>query len=297
MNLLHLKYAVEVERTHSITKAAENLFMGQPNLSRALKELERNLSVTLFKRTPQGLVPTQKGAQFLKHAKSVLEEVGQMEALFGADTGVRREFSVCVHPAAYITHAFARFAESLSGDMPVRYRETDAKQTIARLLERRCSLGIVRTDPNRLEKTKSYLSDKGLKSEILWQGPLVALCSKDSAPAKNGDAAGLSKMKRLLFGGGGSPFSSSGEEGLILHEQISRFELISVSPGFYMLDSPSPASVLRRFGLAECPIAPENAFCDLVVCKKNYRPDELDANFVERVKRAKSMVESRISRL
>ena len=40
MNLLHLKYAVEIEKTGSITKAANNLFMGQPNLSKAIKELE-----------------------------------------------------------------------------------------------------------------------------------------------------------------------------------------------------------------------------------------------------------------
>ncbi|MCD7775574.1 MAG: LysR family transcriptional regulator, partial [Clostridiales bacterium] len=40
MNILHLKYAVEIEKTKSISKAAENLFMAPPNLSRAIKELE-----------------------------------------------------------------------------------------------------------------------------------------------------------------------------------------------------------------------------------------------------------------
>ena len=51
MNIAHLKYAVEVEKTASITKAAENLFMGQPNLSRGIKELEETLGVKIFKRT------------------------------------------------------------------------------------------------------------------------------------------------------------------------------------------------------------------------------------------------------
>ena len=49
MNIAHLKYAVEVEKTASITKAAENLFMGQPNLSRGIKELEETLGVKIFK--------------------------------------------------------------------------------------------------------------------------------------------------------------------------------------------------------------------------------------------------------
>ena len=54
MNLLHLKYAIEVAKTSSITKAAENLFMGQPNLSRAIRELEENLGFDIFRRTSKG---------------------------------------------------------------------------------------------------------------------------------------------------------------------------------------------------------------------------------------------------
>ena len=67
MNLLHLKYAIEVEKTSSITKAAENLYMGQPNLSKSIKELEDTLGIELFKRTSRGVVPTDKGQEFHKY--------------------------------------------------------------------------------------------------------------------------------------------------------------------------------------------------------------------------------------
>lgn len=60
MNTLHFKYAVEVERTRSITQAAENLYMAQPNLSKAIKELEDNLGITIFERTSKGTIPTVK---------------------------------------------------------------------------------------------------------------------------------------------------------------------------------------------------------------------------------------------
>ena len=50
MNLSHLRYALEVERTGSINKAAQNLFMGQPNLSKAIKDLESEVGITIFKR-------------------------------------------------------------------------------------------------------------------------------------------------------------------------------------------------------------------------------------------------------
>ena len=69
MNLLHLKYAVEIEKTGSITKAANNLFMGQPNLSKAIKELENEIGITIFRRTTKGVAPTEKGGEFLGYAK------------------------------------------------------------------------------------------------------------------------------------------------------------------------------------------------------------------------------------
>ena len=82
MNIAHLKYAVEVEKTASITKAAENLFMGQPNLSRGIKELEETLGVKIFKRTSKGIVPTPQGEEFLGYAKSILAQIEEMESLY-----------------------------------------------------------------------------------------------------------------------------------------------------------------------------------------------------------------------
>jgi DNA-binding transcriptional LysR family regulator len=61
MNTLFFKYAIEIERTRSITKAAENLFMAQPNLSKAIKEMEETLGFSIFERNSKGIMPTQKG--------------------------------------------------------------------------------------------------------------------------------------------------------------------------------------------------------------------------------------------
>ena len=64
-NLLQLKYAVEVEKTGSISKAAENLYMNQPNLSKSIRELEDDIGIAIFDRTAKGVVPTEKGREFL----------------------------------------------------------------------------------------------------------------------------------------------------------------------------------------------------------------------------------------
>ena len=75
MNIVHLKYAVEIARTGSLNKAAENLYMAQPNLSRAIKELEADLGIAIFERSSRGMVATPDGEEFLRYAKKILEQV------------------------------------------------------------------------------------------------------------------------------------------------------------------------------------------------------------------------------
>lgn len=73
MNILHMKYAVEVAKCGSINKAAEILLMNQPNLSRAIKELEASLGVEIFSRSAKGMVVTPEGETFLRYATSILK--------------------------------------------------------------------------------------------------------------------------------------------------------------------------------------------------------------------------------
>ena len=68
MNTQHLQYIIEIERTRSISQAAENLFLGQPNLSRILRDMEESAGFAIFERTSKGVRPTERGALFLQHA-------------------------------------------------------------------------------------------------------------------------------------------------------------------------------------------------------------------------------------
>ena len=73
MNLLHMKYAVTIADTNSINKAAEKLYVGQSALSRAIKELEAGLGVTLFERSAKGMTLTADGEVFVRYARTVLK--------------------------------------------------------------------------------------------------------------------------------------------------------------------------------------------------------------------------------
>mgnify|MGYP002596588725 CR=1 FL=1 len=106
MNLLHMKYAVTIAETKSINKAAEKLYVGQSALSRAVKELETSLGVAVFERSAKGMTLTPSGEEFIRRARSILEQVDSMENMFRGGGKERKRFSVSVPHADYIAEAF-----------------------------------------------------------------------------------------------------------------------------------------------------------------------------------------------
>ena len=171
MNLQHLKYAVEVEKTGSITQAAENLYMGQPNLSKAIKELEGTLGVVIFKRTSKGVLPTEQGKDFLRYAKSILDQVERMEDLYRSGGDGRLHFSAAVPRASDITHAFAKFLAELdqSQQLDVNFKETNATEAIHSVAERESKLGVIRYQAIHEGYFQNLLEDKAICSRPLWE--------------------------------------------------------------------------------------------------------------------------------
>ena len=107
MNILYLKDALEVAKTGSINKAAENLYMAQPKHSRAIKELESSLDIVIFDRTSKGMVPTPDGEKLLHYGKKLLREMDEIENMFKGGHSDRQSFSISVPRACYISYAFS----------------------------------------------------------------------------------------------------------------------------------------------------------------------------------------------
>ena len=82
MNLQTLRYVVTIEQTGSFSKAAQYLFVSQSTLSRAVKELEEQLGITLFHRTNQGVRPTHEGEKFISRASLILQDIAQLEGKY-----------------------------------------------------------------------------------------------------------------------------------------------------------------------------------------------------------------------
>jgi DNA-binding transcriptional LysR family regulator len=188
MNLQYLRYALEVERAGSISKAAENLFMNQPNLSKAIKELESMIGVTLFRRTTKGVsAVTEDGRVFIEYAKSILCQFEDMKAHFQAAGAQKNTFRLSIPRASYIAEAFAAFIDGLSGmdGFSVSFQETNSMAAINSVVRDGYNLGVIRYRARYEKYFLSLLREEGLEHrEILSADSVVIMSAKNALAGK-----------------------------------------------------------------------------------------------------------------
>ncbi|MBR1393386.1 MAG: LysR family transcriptional regulator [Ruminococcus sp.] len=297
MNLTHLKYMVEVERHGSITKAAAALYMGQPNLSKAIKELELEFGVPIFKRSAKGVVPTEKGKELLLHAKAILSQVEKMEQLSREDDRSSLEFSLLLPRASYISHAFTLFLNEVDAveKMNIKFKETNSMSAIDLVADCEYNLGIIRYPVNYEAFFLSAIEEKGLKAREVWTYDYVLLMSAKSPLARAPEirASVLDDYIEILHGDNIVPNISqtflkkdaqlgSSRRHIFVYERGSQFDILCTVPNSYMWVSPLPREVLRRYGLVQKPCADlikRNR--DLLIYQGNYRLSQTEKLFID----------------
>ncbi len=309
MNFQHLKYAVEVERSGSITQAAENLFMGQPNLSKAIRELESNVGITIFERSPKGVVPTKKGLVFLGYAKAILRQVDEMETLYrpGGDDDISLRLSA--PRASYIAYAFTRFVNGLAPELnlDISFKETNSVAAINDVAQGDSRLAIIRFQADQEEYFVRFLEDKGLVMQSIWEFQYLALMSRDN-PLGRQDAiryADLSDGVEILHGDIMVPFQPvtdllsaqpnlRAKKRIYVYERGSQFDLLASVPSAYMWVSALPEPVLTRYGLVQrrCQDA-DQKFSDALIFPRNAKFTPLDEAFISEVKAVQQCLEGR----
>ena len=307
MNTQHLKYVVEVERTGSITQAADNLYMAQPNLSKAIKELEDTLGISIFRRTSKGVVPTEKGAEFLVYAKRILTQLEKVEALNLPRTEERQSFSVSVPRVSYIAKAVTRFVASLDPqkELDVNVRETGSKETIAQVAEGQFNLGVVRYRLLYENYFTRALAERELRSEPIWEADCyVTVSAKHPLAQKRAILPDdLSGCIELVNDDADVPYLPAHEQrryqtgGTRLLRQISiydranQFELLERIPNAYMWATPIPKDMLLRYGLVQRESrSGEGRSKDVLIYPAGYAMSPLEQRFINELYVARNEV-------
>lgn len=93
-----LRYLVELGKSNSFHKCAENLYLSQPAISLSIRNLEKELGVSLFERTPSGVYPTEIGKKVIQQAKTILSDMDMLYQLCCTHAGRKR---ICIRRIEY----------------------------------------------------------------------------------------------------------------------------------------------------------------------------------------------------
>ena len=298
MNTQFFSYAIEIERTGSITKAAHNLFMAQPNLSKAIKELEKQLGYEIFERTQTGIVPTEKGRNFLVHAKSIMEHVGELEALGLEEKMDSQRFRISIPRGSYIAEGFTEFVAQLDTGqgMEITIQETNSMQAISNVAYEKFDLGIIRYQSIYENYFLDFVRSNGLSYELVWEFEYLALMSKEHplAAAASVRAEDLFRHIELSHADLVIPYvdrrsvepqeQTKAGKHIYVYERGCQFDLLTRVTTTYMWVSPLPEIYLDQYGLVQrkCAI-PNNSYKDVLIYRNEYEFSELDEKFKERL--------------
>lgn len=303
MNYLHMKYAVAIAEANSINKAAEKLFVGQSNMSRAVKELEASLGITIFDRSAKGMSLTPDGEVFIRYAKTLLKETDELEEMFRKGTAGKKRFSVSVPRASYVADAFAKFSSLLRPEEEAElfYRETNSMRTLKNVLQEDYKLGIIRYAENFERYYMGMMEEKNLSCELVTEFRYVLLMGRDSPlAAKESITAG--DLKNLIQIAHADPYvpSLSTEEvkkeeipdesgrRIFVFERASQFELLSQNPETYMWVSPTPKDLLERYGLVQKNCGEnKRLYKDVLIHRRESALSELDRLFIGQLMKTK----------
>ena len=116
MTLAQLRYAITVANSNSMNEAARNLFISQPSLSSAIRELEEEIGVELFRRTNRGISVTPEGEEFLGYARQVVEQYELIESKYVSKEHTKKKFSVSMQHYTFAVNAFVEMVKQFGMD-------------------------------------------------------------------------------------------------------------------------------------------------------------------------------------
>jgi len=154
---------VTISETGSFNKAAERLYVAQPSLTAAVKELERELSVTIFNRTGRGVTLTADGLEFLPYARQVLEQYQNLIDVFGNKGTRKQKFAVSTQHYSFAVKAFVEMTRSFDvAQYEFAIRETRTRDVIDDVASSRSEIGILYLNDFNRRAIEKLLSTGGL---------------------------------------------------------------------------------------------------------------------------------------
>jgi DNA-binding transcriptional LysR family regulator len=298
MKLQQLEYVIAIAQEGSITAAAKKLYQAQPNISIALKELESEIGTQIFWRTPNGMVLTPEGEDFLVRAKEIVESMHSLESDYSHRADDTISLRIEANISTYMAAALGVWVNSLdpSDKLNIHLIEIPSNKVIDDVSSGRADIGIIRIPSSQLGVYAEQLKSRKLSCRTVTEFTMKLLMRKDHPLAKYDDVPieELKKYIQILHGddemnlfGKNSVNPEFDEDApqrtLHVYDRGSKMALMDILKDAYMWVSPMPntafapesAVVVKNCSYANIKMR------DLVICKKANETNRLIKEFLE----------------
>ena len=180
MTLQQLKYVITISNTGSMHTAAEALFITQPNLSKAIRDLEEEMGIIIFNRTNKGVLLTEDGMKFLSYARQVVEQADLLEDNFKNKESIKRIFAISSQHYGFVVNAFVKLVTVLGKEKyEFSLRECKTYDVINDVKDGRSELGVIYLSKFNKDIIDKFILNNGLKYKFIFEARPHVLLSKN----------------------------------------------------------------------------------------------------------------------
>ena len=186
MTLQQLKYVVATAEKGTVSEAAQSLFISQPSLTNAIRELEKEMNITIFIRTNKGITVSKEGEVFLGYARQVLEQASLLEEKYCGKQHGKRQFCISTQHYSFAVNAFVDLIKEFGGDeYDFSIRETQTHEIIEDVARMKSELGILYLNDFNEPVLSKEIKSKELKfTELFSAKPHVFVGSANPLAKK-----------------------------------------------------------------------------------------------------------------
>lgn len=182
MTIQQLKYIIGVSETGSINKAAETLYVSQPSLTAAIKDVENEFNITIFNRSSKGITLTSEGKEFIQYGRQIYAQYDNLLERFG-DAGKskrKKHFAVSTQHYSFAVKSFVEMVKKFgTTEYEFAINETRTLTIIEDVATGRSEIGILfLSDFNRKAMTKLFNSNDLVFEKLITCDAYVYLWKK-----------------------------------------------------------------------------------------------------------------------
>lgn len=299
MTLQQLKYAVTVAECGTISAAAEKLFISQPSLTTAIRELESEMGVTIFSRTNRGVIVSREGEEFLGYARQILSQAQLLQERFSGREQGEKRFAVSSQHFNFTVLAFSRLVQNFRGPRySFHFRETTTNEVLEDVSQLRSEVGILALNEDNERFLRRMFGKLGLEFTELKrvQAELFVSAEHPLAGRRFVTVEDVSPYPCITFEQGEhngqfffeglSAVAAQSHKTICVRERATEYQLLRALNGF----SPDVGvSAMYREEFVSLPLEPKQFHTIGYILRRDVTPSPMTLEYIQALREAASI--------